>query len=530
MPTSSARRPGVMDNSPYWARYLEPAAVFLPSRALASLIGVFLLLPGTSLAGSQPGAEGTLPAELRDARSLLRGAQRLTLTEAVGSSLRQNPTLQASFATIQASEWELIANQRRWLPTASVQASPGTTLLGQVFDTTVANYPNNTSTSFATSTYNSSYNNFSNYSNASLGLSLSWSFFDPSRQPAINTADATLKAQKLTFNVVARSLVLNTETLYNTLNETQQLINAYEQIYLQNQRQLNLVNAQFKAGMTNIGDAEQKKTQLLNQLNQLILLYRQQARDASELAAAVGAEPGSAVLPAEQPPEPPAWPLSLEATVREGLRLREEIQASLAEAAAAQWDARRLVNTYLPVLMLTGTASGYRWRGTFGANVGQDSSPYYSRQYAADASVGLGLRWDFLDGGIRGAQAKQADFQAKALQSQAQQDRLSVGNQIRSSYATYVTARVGLPVAQLAYASSQKAVLVAGKRYEVGIGTMSDLIQATTQLGEAASNLSAMRLSYSNAIAELYRYSAQWPTANRSEIVRGLQALQQKNR
>jgi outer membrane protein TolC len=265
-------------------------------------------------------------------------------------------------------------------------------------------------------------------------------------------------------------------------------------------------------------------------LNELILLYRQQARDASDLAASVGAEPGSSVLPSEPLEDPPGWPLSLEATVQEGLRLREEIQTSLAQAAAATWDARRLVNTYLPVLMLTGTAYGYRGQGTFSANVGQEASPYFSRQYAADASVGLGLRWDFLDGGIRGAQAKQADFQAKVLQSQAQQNRLTVGNQIRSSYATYITAKLGLPPARLAYASSEKAVLVATKRYEIGIGTMTDLIQATTQMGEAATNLSAVRLSYSNAIAELYRYSALWPATNRSDILRDIQALHHDNR
>jgi outer membrane protein TolC len=503
-------------------------ALCLPVIALGSLFGGDLLLPKASFAGQPSESGSSMPAELLEAHTLLRGAQRMTLAEAMRASLLHNPSLQASFATIQASEWNLIANQRRWLPTASVQASPGTTLLGQVFDTTAASYPNNSNSSFATSTYNSSYNNFSNYSNASLGLILSWSFFDPSRQPAINTASSTLKAQKLAFNVVARSQVLNVETLYHRLQATQTLIGIYEQIYRQNQRQLQLVNAQLKIGMTNIGDAEQKKTQLLNQLNQLILLYRQQARDASDLAAVVGAEPGSSVVPSEPLEDPQGWPLSLEATVQEGLRLREEIQASLAEASAATWDARRLVNTYLPVLMLTGTAYGYRGQGTFSANVGQDPSPYFSRQYAADASVGLGLRWDFLDGGIRSAQAKQADFQARALQSQAQQNRLTVGDQIRSSYATYITAKLGLEPARLAYASSEKALQVATKRYEIGIGTMTDLIQATTQMGDAATNLSAMRLSYSNAIAELYRYSALWPSANRTEILREIQALQHK--
>jgi outer membrane protein TolC len=486
-----------------------------------------LLIPVVSFAEAQAKPATGMPTELLEARTLLRGAQRMTLAEAVRFSLLHNPSLQAAFATIQASEWNLIANQRRWLPTASVQASPGTTLLGQVFNTTVARYPNNTGPSFATSTYNSSYNNFSNYTNASLGLVLSWSFFDPSRQPAINSANAILKSQKLTFDIVARSQVLNVETLYHTLQETQTLIKIYEEIYHQNQRQLLLVHAQFKVGMTNIGDVEQKKTQLLNQLNQLTLLYRQQARDASNLAAIVGTEPGSTVLPSEEPKEPPAWPLSLEVTMKEGLQLREEIQVSLAESTAAQWDARRLVNTYLPVLMLSGTAYGYRGQGTFSANVGQDASSYFSNQYSADASVGLGLRWDFLDGGIRGAQAKQADFQARALQSQAQQNRISVGREIRNSYANYLTAKLGLPPARRAYASSVKSVLVASKRYEVGIGTMTDLIQATTQMGESASNLSAMRLSYSNAIAELYRYSALWPTSNRGEILRDLQTMRE---
>ena len=500
------------------------------ARTLRALLLVAVLLTGRTLAAQRDDTERVTPQELAAARLLLEGSKRITLAEAVSFGLRHNPSLQSSFATIQASEWNLFANKRRWLPTASVEVSPGTTLLGWVYEKNVANYPNGTNTTYATSSYNNSYNIYSKYGNASLGLILNWSFFDPSRQPAINTASASLKAQKLTFNVIARSLVLNIETAYHRLQEDQKLIAVYEKIYQQNQLQLKLANAQLKIGMTNIGDAEQKKTQLLLQLNQLLLLYQMQARDASNLATYIGAKPGSTVLPAEQGFDPPAWPLSLEASIQEGLQLREEIQASLAEATAAQWDARRLVNSYLPVLMLTGTAYGYLGQGTFSANTGQNSSPYFSHQSTTDASLGLGLRWDFLDGGIRRAQANQANDQAKALQSQAEQNRLSVANEIRNSYATYLTARLGLPPAQRAFASSQKAVLVASKRYEVGIGTMTDVIQATSQLGEAASNLSAMRLNYNNAIAELYRYSSLWPAAYRGEILEDIQTMQVENR
>lgn len=482
--------------------------------------------PGAALQAPGPRSlADPVPEELSQARALLAGAKRVTLDEAITSTLQRHPSLQGAFAAIQESEWRLIANQRRWFPTAGVEASPGTTLLGRVFSTTVANYPNSTSNSFATSTYNNSYSNFSNFGQGSIGLVLSWSFFDPSRQPAIQGADAGLRAQKLTFNVVARSLVLDSQTSFYNLQERQQLIQIYEEIYQQNLRQLQRVQAQFRVGMTHIGDVEQKQTQLLNQLTDLVLLYRQQAQSASNLATTMGLAPGSAVLPAGEPGDPPVWTLSQEATLNEALRLREEIQASLAESEAARWEARRLVNTYLPVLMLAGTAYASAGQGVFSATVGQDPSPYFSRQSSSEATVGLGLRWDFLDGGIRSAQARQAEAQARILTSQAEQNRLSVGDQIRRSYASYQTALLGLPGAEQAYAAARSAEHAAVRRYDVGIGTMTDLIQSTQMLAQAAQNLSTLRLMRSNAIAELYRYTAQWPTAHRRPIREALERV-----
>ena len=496
-----------------------------PHSVLPVLVLSWLLLPFLSdpAAAAPP---GEAPEEmLLGARTLLADAKQVTMAEAISATLRQNPSLQASYAAIQASQWDLIANRRRWLPSASVQANPSSTFLGQIFDTAVASYPNNSTSTYATSTYNSSYRSYSNNSDASLGLSLNWSFFDPSRQPAINSASEKLRAQKLTFNVVARSLVLNTQILYQTLQETATLIRIYENLYEQNQHQLQLVEAQFSAGMTNIGDVQQKKSQLLNQLTGLVLLYRQQARDASDLATVMGNTPGQAVLPVESHLDHATWPLALEATVAEGLQLREEIQVSLADAESTRWDARRLVNTYLPVLMLSGTAYGYRGRGTYSANVGEDASPYFSSQYGSGASVGLGLRWDFYDGGIRAAQARQADFRTRELLSQAQDQRLNVANEIRRSYASYQTARLGLPGARQAFSSAREAVKVASRRYELGLGNMADLIQAIELMAQAAQDMTALQLSWSNAIAELYRYSSQWPVDHRGAILQDLKSV-----
>lgn len=502
---------------------LKPPWAGAQQLALSSLVALILILPGARGAAREP----TPPPELLEARDLLEGGQRVTLAEAINSTLRHNPSLQVSYNKIQASEWNLKANRRRWWPTAAVQASPDTSMLGRVFETTVAKYPNNDGRAFATSTYNSSYSDYSNYGYASLGLILSWSFFDPTRQPAINSATASLSAQKLTFNAVARSLVLNTQSLYYTLQQTERLIRVYERILRENDHQVALIKAQLQAGMTNIGDTAQKRTQRLNQLTHLVLLYRQQAHKASELAASMGATPGSAMLPLDPPEDPPAWPLSLEATIEEGLQLREEIQASLAEASVYQWDARRLVNTYLPVLMLAGTAYAYRGQGTFAANVAEDPAPYFSKQHATGARLGLGLRWDFFDGGIRTAEAKQADVQARMFENEAQEKRLSIADQIRRSYMSYRSAKLALSGAMEACNQAELAVKVANKRYEVGIGAIADLIQATQLLAEASENLAEIRLSHSNSLAELYRYSSQWPTKQSDQILRDIRSLEE---
>jgi len=512
--------------APFVAAPIAHACTVLASRPTAGAQAAHL--PRLSAARPAP----PLPAELLAARRLVADAPRVSLQDAIQSTLRQNPSLRKAYNEIQARAWQLAANQRRWQPSAAIEASPGTTLLGQVFNTTVASYPNNSNAaSFATSTYNNSYRNYSNTTSGSIGLMLSWSFFDPSRGPAIRGADASLKAQQLTFNVIARSLVLDTQTTYHALQETQALIVVYEEIYRQNRHQLELVQAQFGIGMTHIGDLVQKQTQLLNQLNQLLLLYRQQAQEASDLATTMGLKPGSAVLPSDKAATTTAnWSLSQKDTIAEGLRLREEIQASLAESQAARWEARRLVNTYLPVLMLAGTAYGSRSEGVFNANVGENPSPYFSRQFSSDAAVGLGLRWDFLDGGIRSARAHQAEAQARALQDQAQQNRLSVANQIRRSHASYAASRLAMPSAEQAYSAAEKAVEVASKRYDVGIGTMTELIQATQLLGESAQQLAGLRLLYNNAIAELYRYSARWPSEYSSTILNDLQAIEASGR
>ena len=474
---------------------------------------VFRLFFGTCAALLGLGhAQPPVPSELQPARELLNQSERVSLADAIDATLRNNPKLLEAAATIRARRSLLASEQRRWSPTAGFFTySDSTPLLGQYFETDIIANPNG---SDETSTYE-----FDNYSLGSLGLQVSWSFLEPSRQPAINRSSSLLEAEQFTFDVIARSIVLDAQLTYYDLQENQRLILIYEEIYKRNLKQLDIIEEQFLGGLLHIGDVSQQKTLLLSQLTALDGFYRSQLQFASDLARIMGRPPGSSVLPAEISSDQfPDWGLTLPQTIHEGLTLREEIQLALAEAEADDWEAQRLLNLYLPVLSLSANGYGTYMEGIIDGPIGNSNSGSRGNSIDTDLAIGLNFNWNFFDGGVQAAQADANRSLAKAQRQKAQQERDLVGNQIRRSYASYLTAKLALPQSQEALETAKLAVKVASERYAAGVGDITTVVQATELLGDAAEQNKSLRLIYRNAIAELYRYSAQWPKPFRPEI------------
>ena len=93
-----------------------------------------------------------------------------------------------------------------------------------------------------------------------------------------------------------------------------------------------------------------------------------------------------------------------------------------------------------------------------------------------------------------------------------------MGNQIRRSYSAYLTSKLALPQSQEALETARQAVNVASARYAAGVGDITTVVQATELLGDAAVQNKSLRVIHRNAIAELYRYSAQWPKPFQPQI------------
>jgi len=439
----------------------------------------------------------------------------VTLDEAISTGIRANPQLLQAFSAIQQYEWQLIAAQRQWYP--KVQLNNGTPFAGIQWTSFTQNY---------SSTSPSSPPVFSNSSLLSAfqpGVGISWNAIDLTRQPNINAASESLRQQKFLFDVSARNLILNIQQSYYAMQSSRQLIDSFRRIYEINEQQLARIEAQRSIGMTTVLDVESTRSQLFAQLNQLVGYTKLYIDQSASLAQAMALPEGVLAAPSEPAGLLGDWPLPLQETVNKARQQREEILASLAAAEAAHWTGVAAMRSYLPAFQLVGTGSLLANSGTqsYTGTSGDTATTIINKT----AAIGIGFTWSIFDGGIQAANAQAASAQARLQAAQASSTQLQVMQEVRSSYGQLVTARVAYNSALQAYRSAELAQQASRARFDVGVGDITSVVQTIQQLSQASQQVSESILSYNTALAQLYRYSATWPTQTQSEVRQRLEGL-----
>jgi outer membrane protein TolC len=425
-----------------------------------------------------------------------------TLSSAIEQSLLHNPELAQAYSQIQQSDWTLIAVRRQWYPTVNATSiGPSGGLWGYG--------GSSTRTSNTTTAGRVDQHTYQNQDQLAARISLSWTFFDPSRGPLINAASENLRSQQLLFNVAARDLVLQTQLAYFRLQEQQQLIDAYEEILAATTDQVKQVEAAFNIGNASIADVEQIRTQQYQTLSLLIKSYLSLIDAASALATAMALQPGQLVLPADRLQSYGQWDLSLNASIQQAQDLREEIQASLAQANSANWRASALFNRYWPRFALAANGSYSDFNSRSGA-VGS-TNPDLRQASSWDGAVGVGFNWSIFDGGIAAAEAMASKALSRQYADQAAVQRLQITQDVERSYASYDTSRLALLSSREQAASARQAAIAVRERFNVGYADITSVVQTLNQAISAANSYSLSQREYNSAVASLYRATAQWP-------------------
>jgi outer membrane protein TolC len=452
-----------------------PVAAAGPRSAGVLVNGVSPATPWSSARSQPPIAEAHL-AELksrlfRNRDHLERSSRRLTLPEAIAMGLVRNPILAKAHAGIEATRWSGVAIRREWAPSlVAGNNDPG--LLGvqqQQADTLSISSPE---------------------------LTLEWTFFDPSRAPRAKAKASSLDADRFLFDVEARSLVLSVQESYYDLQALLALEVEYRELSAIVDRWLRLAQAR---GRATTPDVDQLLSQQLAQLILRIDTHEQVIAAASKLAQALSLPPGELVLPAEPLALQGQWSLSRAETIDQALRLREEIQRSLATARSLAWSAVATRKGYLPTLSLEGT--------------GSTQSTSDNGDLNSEGTVGMNVQWTLFDGGVLAAKAtSQRKQQEQALQ-QANLDRLSVTAEVETSYAAYINSQIVVDTAIAQMESARASFQAATKSFQAGSSDATTLLQVLANTRGAVEAYCRSVRKHNRSVAELERYSSRWPVA-----------------
>ena len=459
----------------------------------------------------------------------------ISLEEAIALGVKNNPDLEIAFREIQEREWQLIRAKRKWYPILSING--GQPFTGYSWSTFVSNNyakgaairsikggttpqttdASTTQTIKRPTTPQTAKGRSKNYL-TSASATISWNFLDLTRQPDINSAEDSLRRQKLLFNASARNLILAIQQSYFSIQSSAQLIESFKQIYAINKQQLRILSERQNIRMATVLDVEQTKSQLFAQLNQLVNYTQQYITQTGQLAKNLALKPGQLAIPVEKATPQGVWTRSLSQTIEEALQQREEILADIAAAEAAEWTGIAALRQYLPVFSIQASGSLFDQNGYQNILASEDPNKNRSDRQTWNATIGVGFRWNAFDGGLNAATAETQFARSRKLLATASKSKLQITEEVQSSYGAMETAKIGIKSAEQAYRSAEIAQEAARARFDVGVGDIVSVVQAINLLSSAAIQKSQATLTYNNSIAKLYRYSANWPMKSQKDV------------
>jgi outer membrane protein len=202
------------------------------------------------------------------------------------------------------------------------------------------------------------------------------------------------------------------------------------------------------------------------------------------LAESIGVQPTTPIQVTDFSALPPAATLqdSVEKAIDRALEKRPDLIAKVAALRASEGELSRARAAYWPTISLIGdvgsvlgnariTADG-RSTGWFGA-----TQPSYG--------IGLSLEWEIFDGGARRRRVELAESTRRTAQDEITATRDRAVSEVWKAYTDVKLAFRRLDVAAALVDASQQSYEDSLRSYQVGLGTLTDLLAARRELSRA---------------------------------------------
>ncbi len=410
-----------------------------------------------------------LPKTGNDVR--ITGNQAITLQQAIDIAYRNNRQIQAARLTVDRDQTGVGLAQSG----QAIQATLSSTLQTQggplIFGTKEFNSTSDT-------TINGVFD-------------VSYPILDAGRiQGGIRAAEEQVKFDKLDLLRIEQAIRGQVITAYYDLQEADSSIVINQAAVTDAARSLSDAQLQEKAGVGTKFDILRAQVQLATANQNLTSAQGQQQTARKKIAQLLVVDQSTEFKAADPVRELGNWGYSLEDSVILAYKNRPE---------AKQQISLRTISTQQQIVASAADSAQVNLFADY--NVGKSLTSNLSAQDSY--SAGARFVWNFGDGGAAGANSNREKVNQEIYENQFTTARNQIRFEVEQAYYSLGTNKKNIATSTQALQQAEESLKLARLRFQAGVGTQTDVIQAQTALATARGNRITAILNYNRALSSL---------------------------
>ncbi|AVH69277.1 TolC family protein [Nostoc sp. 'Lobaria pulmonaria (5183) cyanobiont'] len=406
----------------------------------------------------------TKPEEVK-----IQGTVPISLAQALELAKRNNRDLQVAILQLERSRSALRESQAALFPTLGINSSV----------TNNGNGFNNNSSQSSTSFNGSAQLNYNLYNSGN-------------RQATIRAAEEQLRVDQLNVESQSLTISLNATTQYYDLQQADQLVRINQSAVINAQASLRDTQAREQAGVGTRFDVLQAQVNLANAQQQLTNAISQQQIARRQLATLLSLSQSVDISASDPVQLAGLWPQTVEQSIVQAFQNRPELQQYLGQRNIYEQQRRQALSQLGPQVSLVGN---YNLLDRY--NDGVSITDGYS--------AGIQGNLTLFEGGAAKARADQSRANIAIAETQFATQRDQIRFDVEQYYAQLQSNLNNVQTSSVALNQAREALNLARLRFQAGVGTQTEVIDAENDLTRAEGNRVEAILDYNRALANLQR-------------------------
>ncbi|MFM7406488.1 MAG: TolC family protein [Cuspidothrix sp.] len=418
----------------------------------------------------------------------IQGTQAISLAEALELAKRNNNDLQVSILELERTKVSLKEAQASFLPTVDLNADiSNSRSVGETYS--VKKQREDTKNIVPPPEIADAKSNTDFTGNAQIRYDI---YTSGRRKYTVKEAEENIKLQELDVERLSEQIRLNVSKAYYDLQQADENVRISQSAVENAQASLKDANALERAGVGTRFDVLRSQVNLANAQQDLTRASSDQQIARRNLTPLLNL-PQSVTITAGDPVKLAGlWQHPLEQSIILAYQNRPELQQQLAQRNIGEAQRRQALSALGPQVSLVGQ---YNLFDRFNDNVNVNDG----------YSVGVQATLRLYDGGAAKARAAQAKKNIAIAETRFSEQRNQIRFQVEQAYYTQSANLENVQTSNVALEQAKESLRLARLRFQAGVGTQTDVINAENDLTRSEANRLKAIIDYNRALTDLQR-------------------------